>query len=135
MTNLNIIDLAKELATYQKLDHNNTAGKVAAIIYTFNKNIYKGLNIEIKRGIGFCAEHSAIAAMITAGETKINKIVAVKKNEISNKWAIIPPCGRCREFIYQINGLNLESEIILGIDKSTQLKKLLPLEKYAEPLD
>ena len=29
--------------------------------------------------MGFCAEHSAIAAMITAGEYKIKKIVAVWK--------------------------------------------------------
>jgi len=29
------------------------------------------------RGPGFCAEHSAIAAMVTAGEYQIAKIVAV----------------------------------------------------------
>ncbi|MCU9602113.1 hypothetical protein OEV75_13000 [Caldibacillus kokeshiiformis] len=47
--------------------------------------------------IGFCAEHSAITAMVTAGERKIAKIVAVYED-----GSILPPCGRCREFISQI---------------------------------
>lgn len=47
--------------------------------------------------MGFCAEHAAIAAMITAGENRIVKLVAVSSSD-----GIIPPCGRCREFINQI---------------------------------
>ena len=46
--------------------------------------------------MGFCAEHAAIAAMITAGENRITKVIAVYED-----GTIIPPCGRCREFICQ----------------------------------
>lgn len=70
--------------------------------------------------MGFCAEHAAIAAMITAGESRIVKIVAV-----SERTGVIPPCGRCREFMYQINHANLHTEIQLK-DASVILESLLP---------
>ena len=69
---------------------------------------------------GVCAEHAAIAAMITAGESRIIKMVAV------GAWDdIIPPCGRCREFIYQINNENINCEVMLK-DKIVTLDYLLP---------
>ena len=39
---------------------------------------------------------------------------------------ILPPCGRCREFMYQINSDNLEADVIIGENKVIKLKKLLP---------
>jgi cytidine deaminase len=71
--------------------------------------------------MGFCAEHSAIAAMITNGEHRIEKIVAV-----SEKGIPVPPCGRCREFIHQIHEKNLDTKVILGKNKMMKLSKLLP---------
>jgi cytidine deaminase len=71
--------------------------------------------------MGFCAEHSAIAAMVTAGELRIRRIVAVLQD-----GTILPPCGRCREFMFQIDAHNLETKVILGKDKSVRLKELLP---------
>jgi cytidine deaminase len=56
--------------------------------------------------MGFCAEHSAIAAMVTHGEHIIKKIVAVDKDGMP-----IPPCGRCREFMNQIHEENLDAEV------------------------
>ena len=47
--------------------------------------------------------------MITNGESKIAKIVAVDWN-----GKIIPPCGRCREFMYQVDPLNADTTIILS---------------------
>ena len=38
---------------------------------------------------------------------------------------IIPPCGRCREFIYQINNENINCEVMLK-DKIVTLDYLLP---------
>ena len=71
--------------------------------------------------IGFCAEHAAIAAMITAGETRIEKIVAVYCE--GNR--IVAPCGRCREFMYQIDSGNLETQVMLAKGVVT-LRELLP---------
>jgi cytidine deaminase len=70
----------------------------------------------------FCAEHSAIAAMITAGESGISKIVAVWGDD-----KVLPPCGRCREFMYEIDMTNLENtDVILGENNAVKLKELLP---------
>jgi cytidine deaminase len=59
--------------------------------------------------------------MVTNGEHRIRKIVAV-----SGSGAIMPPCGRCRELMYQIDKRNLDAEIIIGKGKSARLRDLLP---------
>ena len=75
--------------------------------------------------MGFCAEHTAIGQMVTQGEYKIKKIVAVHKNK-NGEISVLAPCGRCREFMYQTNEENLETEVVLDIDKVLKLKELLP---------
>ena len=44
-------------------------GTVAATLVTDRGNAYDGVCIDTACGTGFCAEHSAIAAMVTAGES------------------------------------------------------------------
>ncbi len=39
--------------------------------------VHVGVCIEVECGIGFCAEHAAVASMITHGESHICTIVAV----------------------------------------------------------
>jgi cytidine deaminase len=56
---------------------------------------YAGVCIDTGCGTGFCAEHSAIAAMVTAGEYRIAKIVAVWRDGEGVLY-VVPPCGRCR---------------------------------------
>lgn len=84
-------------------------------------------------GTGFCAEHSAIAAMITAGEYKISKIVAVWRDDEGLLY-VLPPCGLCREFIRQIDESNIATEIVLGRDDSVPLAALLPRHEWPDPL-
>jgi cytidine deaminase len=91
-------------------------------------NIYTGVSIVYDCGIGFCADHSAIASMITNGENRIKTIAAV-----DYKDTLLPPCGRCREFIYQTNENNLNTNVIIDENKKVKLKSLLPeiwQEKY-----
>ncbi len=99
-------------------------GDVGCALVSEKNNVYAGVCIDVCSGMGFCAEASAIAAMVTAGEYKIKKIVAVWKDE-KGITHILPPCGRCREFMKQIDKNNLESEIILK-DKVVKLSELLP---------
>ena len=95
---------------------------MACALLSSSGNLYLGVCIDVSSGIGFCAEHSAIAAMITAGESSISKIVAV-----SGEGTVLPPCGRCRELMYQINATNLEStSVILSENKIVKLQELLP---------
>lgn len=104
---------------------------VGAALVTDAGNVYAGVCIDTGSGTGFCAEHSAIAAMVTAGEYRIERIVAVWKDEAGDA-VIVPPCGRCREFIRQIDPANLESSVILAHDKVVKLKDLLPYHAWPE---
>ena len=97
------------------------AGSVAAALLSESGNVYLGVCIEVCSGIGFCAEHAAIGTMVTAGESKIVKAVAIHEAA-----GIIPPCGRCREFMSQIHKDNIDTEIIIATDKTVTLRELLP---------
>ena len=110
-------------------------GDVGATLLTDQGNAYSGVCIDTGSGTGFCAEHSAIAAMITSGEYRIAKIVAVWRDERDSTLYVVPPCGRCREFIRQIDEANLETQVVLGKDKTLTLKELLPYHEWPEPLE
>jgi len=97
-----------------------SAGSVGAALLTTEGNVYTGINIDVSCGIGFCAEHSAIAEMLKNRETQIEMIVAV------NTESIIPPCGRCRELILQVDNKNLNTKVYLSEKKYLTLDELLP---------
>jgi cytidine deaminase len=97
-------------------------GYVGAALITEQGNTYTGVNLTLMCGIGFCAEHSAVAEMIKNGETRIHKIVAVTNDNV-----ILSPCGRCRELIYQVDESNVNTLVILGHEDTTMhLGELLP---------
>lgn len=115
-----LIKIAHSIVKPVKISNEVKFGEVGCALISSKNNLYVGVNIDAACGIGFCAEHSAIAAMITNHERRIKKIVAVSKN------SILPPCGRCREFMYQIDRKNWTTEIIIGENKTVELKNLLP---------
>ena len=121
MSNEELIEKAKSLLKPRKIKHGFTVGDVGCALLTNKGNVHLGVCIDTASGMGFCAEHSAIAAMVTHGEHVIKKIVAVVENGTP-----IPPCGRCREFMNQIHEENLEAEVIIKKNKSVKLKDLLP---------
>lgn len=108
-------------------------GDVASALVSAAGHHYYGVCIDTGSGTGFCAEHSAIASMVTAGEYQIRRIVAVWRDE-QDLLYVLPPCGRCREFIRQIDPTNLDAEIVLGDDRSATLRDLLPASEWPEPL-
>src|SRR5512134_623105 len=122
LSNLEMIEKARTVLSPRELYLGNSAGDVACALLSSAGNLYLGVCIDISSGIGFCAEHSAIAAMITAGESRIAKIVA-----IWGENTVLPPCGRCRELMYQIDETNLDStDVILGESTVVKLRDLLP---------
>jgi len=96
---------------------------VAAALRTDSGAIYTGICIDVACGIGFCAEHAAIAEMLKHRKTRIETIVAVKDA------MILPPCGRCRELMAQVNPENGATRIILD-GRVTSLRELLPERPY-----
>jgi cytidine deaminase len=84
-------------------------------------------------GHWICGEHAAIAAMVTAGEYEIAKIVAVWRDP-DDALYVLPPCGRCREFIRQIDPANIDAAVVTGRDSSLRLRDLLPLNEWPAPV-
>ena len=108
-------------------------GDVGSTLVTEAGNLYSGVCIDTSSGTGFCAEHAAIAAMVTAREYKIAKIVAVWRDD-EGVLHVVPPCGRCREFIRQIDPVNLDAEVVLSRTSSARLRDLLPHSEWPSPL-
>lgn len=122
LENDELIRQAQSVLGLRNLTNNSTAGSVASALQTKGGSLYLGVCIDVMSGIGFCAEHSAIAAMITAGESEISKIVAIKTGDV-----VLLPCGRCREFMHQVDATNYEgTQVILDEKESIKLKDLLP---------
>ncbi len=115
------VNKARVLVNPNNVSKECITGEVAAAIETVEGHFYFGISISAACGIGFCAEHSAIAQMITKGETEIKQIVAINSYE-----KILPPCGRCRELMFQINPKNLRTKIIIAHHKILLLEELLP---------
>jgi cytidine deaminase len=104
-----------------------TAGGIGAALETASGMVYTGINLDLACGIGFCAEHSAVAEMLKSRETVVRRIVAV------NEERIIAPCGRCREMLVQVDARNLDCEVLLPDGAAATLRELLPsawLEQY-----
>ena len=100
-------------------------GDVGCVLITDRGHVYGGVCIETFGGMGFCAEQNAIGAMVTAGESKIEKIVAVWRNS-EGVLFVGAPCGRCREFMRQIDEHNLDTIVVLGMEHKAKLRELLP---------
>jgi len=114
---------AKSAINPRKLSEYAEAGGVAAAILAESGNVYTGVCIDTACSMGFCAEHAAAAAMITAGESHVLKMIAVGED-----GHIMPPCGRCREFISQIHSENMNAEVMVRDGIIVTIKELLPYD-------
>jgi len=119
-TRLKLIEAARGVCGDFALRDDFSAGGVGAAIRTAKGNVYTGICIDLGSGLGFCAEVAAIAEMLKNREKHIVSAVAVSGSKI------LPPCGRCRETMVQIDARNLECRIILAEDKDVFLRELLP---------
>ena len=112
---------AKSVLQPRRLSEVAEAGGVGAALLTESGRVYTGVCIDTASSMGFCAEHAAAAAMVTAGENRVARMVAVN-------WdgTVLPPCGRCREFISQLHPDNFKAEVMVSFDKVVTLRELLP---------
>ncbi|MDL2226011.1 cytidine deaminase [Eubacteriales bacterium OttesenSCG-928-M02] len=117
-----LLHRAKEVLQPRSLTANTHVASVAAALITVDGNIYTGVCIDTPSSLGCCAEHSAICAMITAGESHISHIVAVGEE------SIMPPCGRCRQLIRQVDDKNMDTLVLVKEGEAVPLKALLPYD-------
>ena len=118
-----LYERAKAVQCERKLSPLMEVGSVGAAILTDQGNIYTGICIDTACGMGMCAERNAIANMLTNGESRILKVVAVMPDGSSGT-----PCGVCREFMMQLGKESAEIEVLLSLEplKTIRLGEQLP---------
>jgi cytidine deaminase len=123
MTFDELYDRAKAVRNPRRLSDAAEAGGVGAAILAADGEVYTGVCIDTACSMGFCAEHAAAAAMVTAGGSRVLKMIAVG-------WdgRVTPPCGRCREFISQLDPGNLDARVMVAQDVVVTLRDLLPYD-------
>lgn len=115
-----LIDAAKHAirTNYDEQSKNHTVG--AAVLCKSGK-IYVGVNVYSLHGA--CAEQVAIGTAITHGERNFDTIVAVRGIDGNE---IIPPCGNCRQILYEFMP---NCRVIIPVNdtvKKIQARDLLP---------
>jgi cytidine deaminase len=86
--------------------------------------IFSGANVEVASfPEGWCAETSAIGAMVTAGETEIAEVLVVAEHD-----APITPCGGCRQRLAEFGrvGTPVHSAEPGGVRVTYTLGELIP---------
>lgn len=108
-----LYNAAKNVLNPRKVSSIIEAGGVSAAIEAETGKIYVGVCVDSACSLGICAERNAIFNMITNGEYKIKKIIA-----INSEGKVIPPCGACRELMSQLMPSDYKNiEIMLDYEK------------------
>ena len=123
MTFEELYQRARAVVNPRRLSDEAESGGVGAALLTEQGHVYVGVCIDTACSMGFCAEHAAAAAMVTAGESRVLKMVAVG-------WdgRVMPPCGRCREFISQLDDGNRDARVMVAEGSVVTLRELLPYD-------
>ena len=119
-----LYDTAKAVQDSKKISDYVTAGEVSAAIESESGKIYTGVCIDTASTLGICAERNAIFNMITNGETKIKRVLAILPDGSSGA-----PCGACRELMVQLmpeDYKNIEIMLDYGKGKTITLGEITP---------
>ena len=99
--------------------------KVGAVLRAADGALYGGCNVEnAAYPQGWCAEASAIAAMVGAGRRRIVEAMVIGAGR-----ALVTPCGGCRQKLREFAGDELPIHICgpRGLRQTVTLGSLLPL--------
>ena len=97
--------------------------KVGAAVRT-PSGVYTGCNVEnVAYPEGTCAEAGAIAAMVAAGERRIEEVVV-----IADSPDPVPPCGGCRQKLAEFadGDVRVTMATMDGAQKTVTVAELLP---------
>ena len=124
------VDLAALLAAAKAarnpiaLPRDCSAGAVGAAVVAASGSTFTGVNLDLACGIGFCAEHSAVAEMLKTGETRVRAVAAFGRR------GVLPPCGRCRELLTQLHPGNAAAAVLVAPGEAVTLGELIPRHWY-----
>ena len=103
---------AHSYAPYSKL-------RVGAAGLTDDGRIVSGCNVEnASYGLTLCAECSLVSALHMSGGGRLRAVVCVDGN-----GALLAPCGRCRQLLYEAGGASL---VVLRESGPVAMSALLP---------
>ena len=107
-----LYNAAKAVQNDRKISEYVEAGGVAAAILSGAGRIYTGVCVDTCSTLGICAERNAIFNMLTNGEQRIEKVLAIMPDGRTGA-----PCGACRELMTQLMPEDHKSvEIMLDYD-------------------
>jgi len=118
--------MGKAYAPYSKF-------AVGAAVRGASGAVYAGCNVEnAAYPEGCCAETSAIAALVVAGETRLTEAAVVGGGD-----KLVTPCGGCRQRLREFGSDDVEIHICgpEGLRKTVTLGALLPLSFGPDNLD
>ena len=124
LSNADLISRAAEALNPQMLAEGFWVADVGAAVEAEDGQVFTGACIG--GYLSICAELGALSQLVAATTPTITRVVAVWRNPADSVLHVIPPCGRCREFIRTLSQQNLEATVILGPDHTTTLRDLLP---------
>ena len=76
---------------------------VGAALRTKKGLLFTGIHFETATGFAtVCGEVTAICCMVSAGHRDLDTIAAVSRSKEGKNY-LLPPCGRCREVIFDFN--------------------------------
>ena len=104
-----------------------------------NGEIYTGFCIESCSGVmDLCAERVAALQMyLHSGQTKVRRVIAFRDAPPSGGGSGMP-CGACREFFYQLNEENENTQFLVDYEtrETVTLRELMPAwwgkKRYAD---
>lgn len=97
--------------------------KVGAALETWHKQVYSGCNVENSTyGLTVCAERVAVWKALSEGASRFRRMAVV-----ADTPNLTPPCGACRQIIWEYCG---DIEILLanlrGKKATYQMSELFP---------
>jgi cytidine deaminase len=97
--------------------------RVGAALRSSSGRIFGGCNVEnATYGLTVCAERVAIFKAISEGERGFSSIAVVTDTE-----ALTPPCGACRQLIWEFCGdIPVTLANLAGKRETLQMKELFP---------
>ena len=119
-----IIAMSAKGMTTRQISDIVEAGGVAAAIESESGRIYTGVCVDGACTLGICAERNALFNMISNGESRFRRVIAVNRD-----GKAMPPCGACRELMSQIMPRDYKNvQIMLDFEKDrvVTLGKLTP---------
>jgi cytidine deaminase len=117
-----LIEAARRVRAHAYAPYSHYA--VGAAVRAASGRIYAGANVEnASYGLALCAERSAVAAAVAAGETALTAVAVVTATSPP-----AAPCGMCRQVLAEFGRDELLIVLVNDADerRDTTLGELLP---------